>query len=151
MKSFFPRYIINPAAVTKSIWMPEIYQITLKHQNRNYLNSLWIGVGWSVLSLPARIFSELLVPLFNFRFSQVVLSAVAIPMSLFYVFWYGVTGRVVAVPMTIQENLFGQILTPVEGLRALEAGCGFAVIDLVRLIEMQKATDAVSFPEITQG
>lgn len=138
MISFYPRYIINPAAVVKSLWMPEIYQITLRHQNRNYLNSLWIGAVWSMLSLPGRIFSELLVPLFNFRFRQVALSIVGIPLSLFYIFWYGITGRVVAVPMTIQESVFGKILTPVQGIRALEAGCYFAVMNIEDLIAMQK-------------
>ena len=117
-----PAYLINPKAIKRSFWTPEVYQLIVGHRNPNYLHSVWLGTAWSVLSLPYRVFRELVVPLFHFDFGTFAESLWGLPVSLVYLLIQGLFGRVMSVNMSIEVSMKSLILTPEQGREALELG-----------------------------
>lgn len=114
--------------------MPEIFQVFFIHRNKNYINSLWLGVGWNLLSLPYRVFTEIVKPIFHFN-PVAILSFAVIPVTMWLILWHGITGRLSAAPITLEHAMSSIILTPQQGREAIEHGETDVVLDVSRLIK----------------
>jgi hypothetical protein len=133
-----PRYVINPLAVTDPIWIPELHQLTVGVKNKSYLNSLWLGVGWNLMSFPQSLFKLVLLPFFNFRFLAALLGLTVFPLAMARVLWGGITGRCCAVDITIEQAINCVFLTPEQCRQALDAGCNLIVLDMMLLVAQER-------------
>jgi len=140
-----PRYIVNPAASTKSLWIADIHQLVVDRPNKNYFNSVWLGTVNTLLTAPHRIAVEIIWPLFNFRLAHAAISSALVPASIAMLMWCGLKGCVTGVDIPLHVAVNATTLTPEEGQQALEEGCDLVVLDLFMLI----AQDAGLLPEGT--
>lgn len=128
-----PAYLINPKAIKRSFWTPEVYQLIIGHRNPNYLHSVWLGTAWSLLSLPYRVFREVLVPLFHFRFGSLFTSLQVLPTSMVYLFLLGLAGRVMSANLPIHVVMQSLILTPEQSEEAIADGYSLPLIEVEKL------------------
>lgn len=125
-----PIYVINLAATKKTFWTPEIYQIFVGQKNESYLNSLWIGTGWNLLSAPYRVFREIVCPVFNFRFGLAAMSLVNIPVTMMKFLKHGLLGRAIALNIDVEQAVMGVVLSEQQAQEALEMGHDFVCAKL---------------------
>ncbi len=140
-----PRYIVNPAAALKPMWFPGIHQMVLDRPNRSYLNSLWIGTGGNLLSLPYRVATEIVSPLFNFRLLYAAAAIALVPLTTLALLVSGLRGRLSGVDVTLEERMDSMLLSESQGQEALAQGCDLVVLDVMMLL----AQDAGQLPEGT--
>lgn len=112
MQKIPPRYLVNPGAIETSTWTPRIFQFVLGHSCKNYLNSLWLGTVWNVLTLPFRLVEEVLQPLFNFQFTKSVFSTVGFVATVPVLFWFGITGRLMGINVSKEQAMTSIVLPP---------------------------------------
>lgn len=131
------RYILNPLAVTESLWAPEPYQIIFGVKNKSYLNSLWLGLGWNFLTIPEFVYRGVIIPAIKLPLPvSLFLSYMTLKMILI-VAKEGITGRCMAVDVTAEQRFFSEILDHEQGKQALDQGCDLVLLDLM-LFEAQK-------------
>lgn len=125
-----PRYVISPAAIVKSMWTPKVHQFIVGHPNPSYINSVWLGTGWNLFSLPYRVVTEVLNPLLNFRFGRTIMCAITLPLTVLVIFWHGINGRAQGASVSIDEAIASVILTPQESAAAVRRGHMLVVTDM---------------------
>lgn len=128
-----PRFIISPAAIRTSFWTPRIFQIVCCHENPSYLNSFWLGTVWNVATLPFRAVTEVVWPLFNFRLFPALVSALLLPVTFILMFFYGITGRVASLSVTLEQRMSSLILTPEKSQQLVDGGNQSALISMAEL------------------
>jgi hypothetical protein len=87
-------------AVTMS-WTPGFHQYRLG-KNRDYLNSLWLGTAWAILTLPEILLFNLIVPSFV-RPSTALVRLWSTLVLLIRLPVFGLLGRVLSENVTIEE------------------------------------------------
>ena len=124
-----PKYIINPRATKQSVWMPLPRELFFGHGNSSYLNSLWLGFGYNVCSIPYRFVAHVLWPIFNFHFFFALVSLLAIPVSFFTMMIAGVMGQIrgLVIPAEILKE-GALVLAPLDSQMAMLIGMNAPII-----------------------
>lgn len=122
------RYLINPSAYNHSLWTPEIYQMIPARRNPRYLQSLWL-VFWNIVLLPTRIWHEFIKQVLQFRFKAALIGLFMLPSTFLLLSFFGITGNLICMPITLEELLNANVATPDEGEVLLELGIKEVLID----------------------
>ena len=122
-----PTFIVNPLAAKKSLWFPKMYQLLTGRRNPNYLNSLWLGVGFSIVSIPQMV--KVSIYLLSNNLALGLLSLIQMPSYVMGNIYYGITGRLMGLDIDIDVALDSMIMSPEQSVAALQNGYVQMVID----------------------
>jgi putative Ca2+/H+ antiporter (TMEM165/GDT1 family) len=87
------------------LWFPQLHQIRMAN-NENWLQSVWLGTGWTFLHLPHIVFFFYLVPLLATRTLRVAIGGLwLLILATFKLFVYGVMGGLNSEDVTIEESM----------------------------------------------
>ena len=145
MKKAIPRYVLNPAAHVHipSMWTPEPFQIVVLSPNKSYLNSLWIGVVWNILSLPEQFFKRTIVSALRMDMKNFLHSLWAIPMGALILIIEGILGRCVALPITLEQRQNSITMPQKESEKVTREGTKDFILSVhsVAIFEMKENQD----------
>lgn len=125
-----PRFVINPRAIGRLYWSPKVYQHIFGHLNRSYLNSLWLGIIWNILTLPYRVVMQILWPIFNFEFGFALMGVLAVPASFILISFFGLMGRLISLPISVEIRMNAMVLNNKRASAMLASGDNRIVVDM---------------------
>ena len=125
--------MINPVAFNESFWAPDVFQLVVGHRNKSYLNSLWLGTGWIVLSLPQRVLCEIVLPLVCLRPGICLSSCLSLPASTLVIFISGIRGLLGSVNLGIHQIVKSIVLTPKQSQEAFDLGHKDPVLEISKI------------------
>lgn len=126
-----PRFLINPMAAKRSMWFPKVFQMAIgAWPNPSYANSVWLGAIYNPLTLPIRVLTETVFSLLKFDFYKALASVFVIPLSFVLFLILGLSGRLLAVPITLEQGADGLVLDHGQCQKLLEMGNTDLVTDL---------------------
>lgn len=114
------RFVINPALVP-TLWQGETFGLH-SFKNRNYLNSLWLGIVWNALCIPQRAYLEIVRPALLGMISNALTGIlVFIALTLGYAI-AGVLGQLIMLPYQLDVLLNSKILDEDDSQLEIAAG-----------------------------
>lgn len=122
-------YVVN-LALAKSSWSPEAYQL-VEFPNVNYANSLFVGLLTPLVTLPSRLYREVIRLALNRHLGLALVSLfIRIPFTSLCWVWWGIRGRAFGVQMPLSIIVQSKFLTPFECAADLASGES----DVIKLI-----------------
>lgn len=115
-----PKFIVNPS-LAPICWIADPWQLRA-HKNPNYLNSVWLGTVNQMLTLPSRLWMELLLPLLMGRLLAAVIGFFAITLLTPGFLLLGLTGYLRVVPLTLEVICESHMMSMRDARRAIECG-----------------------------
>jgi hypothetical protein len=116
-------YVVN-LALAQSSWSPEAYQL-VEFPNTNYANSLFIGLLTPVVTLPSRLYQEVVRVALKWHLGLALASLfVRIPLTSLRWAWWGIRGRAFGMQMPPDMIVQSKFLSPFECAVDLASGDG---------------------------
>lgn len=131
-----PSFLINPAAMPTR-WTGEPWGMR-SFQNKNYLNSIWLGTVWNFMILPTRAYYELLGPLMRGDLGRLVGNVFAFITLTIAFFCAGLIGKLVMMPVELEVLQQSYVMNEHEAFAALNNGFTEPVIEVSKLPSPQQ-------------